>query len=235
MWRVVHLYGSGLSWTAYLSTDRQDLHTLILFGFWMLCEAAALTAPHPSCPSGYQQISKTYTHWAATILFLFFGGRMLYEAATNAHAGENELDEVEKELEVGLIPVHTGAHCLLSVVPPRKSMACLLCFRLAWLAVVRRCHSYRRDAHPSCLHPSVALQAADKSPKPAGGSVSKQHPLLAAVRGAFSPVLLEAFTLTFLAEWGDRSQIATIGERLGFSRQYIACEAGSAAGHGPRG
>jgi putative Ca2+/H+ antiporter (TMEM165/GDT1 family) len=27
----------------------------------------------------------------------------------------------------------------------------------------------------------------------------------------FSPVFLKAFTLTFLAEWGDRSQIATIG------------------------
>jgi putative Ca2+/H+ antiporter (TMEM165/GDT1 family) len=26
-----------------------------------------------------------------------------------------------------------------------------------------------------------------------------------------SPVFLEAFTLTFLGEWGDRSQIATIG------------------------
>lgn len=26
-----------------------------------------------------------------------------------------------------------------------------------------------------------------------------------------SPVLVEAFVLTFLAEWGDRSQIATIG------------------------
>lgn len=47
------------------------------------------------------QISKTYTHYAATALFFFFGGRMLYEAVTNAHAGENELDEVEKELEVG--------------------------------------------------------------------------------------------------------------------------------------
>ena len=27
----------------------------------------------------------------------------------------------------------------------------------------------------------------------------------------FSQVFLKAFTLTFLAEWGDRSQIATIG------------------------
>lgn len=53
----------------------------------------------PAAPA--QQISKTYTHYAATALFFFFGGRMLYEAVTNAHAGENELDEVEKELEVG--------------------------------------------------------------------------------------------------------------------------------------
>ena len=28
--------------------------------------------------------------------------------------------------------------------------------------------------------------------------------------GLFSPILLEAFTLTFLAEWGDRSQMTTI-------------------------
>ena len=30
----------------------------------------------------------------------------------------------------------------------------------------------------------------------------------------FSPVFVEAFILTFLAEWGDRSQIATIGKRM---------------------
>mmetsp|Transcript_15570 Transcript_15570/g.44270 ORF Transcript_15570/g.44270 Transcript_15570/m.44270 type:complete len:246 (+) Transcript_15570:168-905(+) len=35
--------------------------------------------------------------------------------------------------------------------------------------------------------------------------------LMGMARSVFSPVLLEAFTLTFLAEWGDRSQIATIG------------------------
>ena len=41
--------------------------------------------------------------------------------------------------------------------------------------------------------------------------VGRLHPLLSAMRGWVSPVLIESFTLTFLAEWGDRSQIATIG------------------------
>ena len=38
--------------------------------------------------------------------------------------------------------------------------------------------------------------------------------------GLLSPILLQAFTLTFLAEWGDRSQIATIllaSREVGFS------------------
>ena len=30
------------------------------------------------------------------------------------------------------------------------------------------------------------------------------------VLGIFSPILIQSFTLTFLAEWGDRSQITTI-------------------------
>ena len=48
------------------------------------------------------QISKTYTHYGATALFFFFGVRMLYEAFTGAAsaAGESELEEVEKELQV---------------------------------------------------------------------------------------------------------------------------------------
>ena len=41
--------------------------------------------------------------------------------------------------------------------------------------------------------------------------MGRLHPLLSAMRGWVSPVLIESFTLTFLAEWGDRSQIATIG------------------------
>ena len=30
------------------------------------------------------------------------------------------------------------------------------------------------------------------------------------ILGVFSPILIQSFTLTFLAEWGDRSQITTI-------------------------
>jgi putative Ca2+/H+ antiporter (TMEM165/GDT1 family) len=43
------------------------------------------------------------------------------------------------------------------------------------------------------------------------GSRSLSASLMHVLKSVFSPVLLEAFTLTFLAEWGDRSQIATIG------------------------
>ncbi|KAI7837006.1 hypothetical protein COHA_009186 [Chlorella ohadii] len=115
-------------------------------------------------------ISKTYTHYAATALFFFFGGRMLYEAVTNAHAGENELDEVEKELE-----------------------------------------------------------AADKSPKPGAAAANGKNQLLGTLRRFVSPVLLEAFTLTFLAEWGDRSQIATIG--LAAAADVFGVTVGGILGH----
>lgn len=47
--------------------------------------------------------------------------------------------------------------------------------------------------------------------------------------GIFSPVLAEVFTLTFLAEWGDRSQIATIG--LAASSNVVGVTLGGCLGH----
>lgn len=49
------------------------------------------------------------------------------------------------------------------------------------------------------------------------------------VKGLFSPVLIEAFVLTFLAEWGDRSQIATIG--LAASIDMVGVTLGGILGH----
>ena len=45
-----------------------------------------------------------------------------------------------------------------------------------------------------------------------------------------SPVLLQAFTLTFLAEWGDRSQIATIAMAADYNAWGIIV--GGSLGHG---
>lgn len=47
--------------------------------------------------------------------------------------------------------------------------------------------------------------------------------------GLLSPVLVEVFTLTFLAEWGDRSQIATIG--LAASSNVLGVTLGGCLGH----
>ena len=44
-----------------------------------------------------------------------------------------------------------------------------------------------------------------------------------------SPVLVETFVITFLAEWGDRSQIATIG--LAASSDLVGVTIGGIAGH----
>lgn len=48
--------------------------------------------------------------------------------------------------------------------------------------------------------------------------------------GLLSPILLQAFTLTFLAEWGDRSQIATI--LLASRENVVAVIIGGTLGHG---
>lgn len=65
-----------------------------------------------------------------------------------------------------------------------------------------------------------------------GVSPTRNSPVnsaVAALRKMFSPVLLEAFTLTFLAEWGDRSQIATIG--LAASADVVGVTLGGIVGH----
>ena len=103
-------------------------------------------------------ISKTYTHYAATALFFFFGLKSLYDAFFKKDDGEeSELEQVEQELR--------------------------------------------------------ATSDKDKS-------------ILTMI---FSQVFIKAFTLTFLAEWGDRSQIATIG--LAASEDVVGVTLGGILGH----
>jgi len=106
-------------------------------------------------------ISRKHTNSAATVLYLFFGLRLLYIAWKSDPKGsqKKEIEEVEEKLESG----------------QGKS-------------------SVRRLFARFC-----------------------------------TPIFLEAFILTFLAEWGDRSQIATIA--LATHKSAIGVAVGASLGH----
>ena len=56
-----------------------------------------------------------------------------------------------------------------------------------------------------------------------------KHSVFKRMRSLLNPIFLEAFILTFLAEWGDRSQIATI--TLATHKNPIGVTIGGIVGH----
>ena len=107
---------------------------------------------------------RKYTHWASTVLFVYFGLKLLHEAYSmdaNPTGAKEELEEVEQEL------------------------------------------------------------AEDDGDMEEGVSVVSKTQV---------SILIQAFTLTFLAEWGDRSQIATIA--LASAKDPYGVTLGGVIGHG---
>uniref|UniRef100_A0A0C9RYW2 GDT1 family protein n=1 Tax=Wollemia nobilis TaxID=56998 RepID=A0A0C9RYW2_9CONI len=110
-------------------------------------------------------ISRKHTNSAATVLYAFFGLRLLYIAwrsnskNSQKNSQKKEMEEVEEKLETG----------------PGKT-------------------PFRRFFSRFC-----------------------------------TPIFLEAFILTFLAEWGDRSQIATIA--LATHKNAVGVAIGATIGH----
>jgi len=157
-------------------------------------------------------IPKVYTHYAATALFFFFGGKTLYDVLSDGEGGgghgggggggsghhhePSELEQVEQEL----------AEREAAGGRPRAGS------RLSLKDAELPYHAGGGAGGSAASGLASALAAADK-----------------ALRSLLSPVLLNAFTLTFLAEWGDRSQIATIG--LAASQDVVGVTLGSIVGH----
>lgn len=79
----------------------------------------------------------------------------------------------------------------------------------------------------------VEKEMQEKEAKKAGveaGRIKKyKNPFNSVARAILSPVFVETFVLTFLAEWGDRSQIATIG--LAASIDIVGVTLGGIVGH----
>lgn len=87
------------------------------------------------------------------------------------------------------------------------------------------------DAEESELEQVENEFSSDKLRSETVGDSGAKDPgqLVQMLRLVFSPVFIKAFTLCFLAEWGDRSQIVTIG--LAAARNVYGVTLGGVLGH----
>lgn len=164
-------------------------------------------------------LSEKFTHFAAAALFLVFGVKLIKEGmamSPDDGVGE-EMREVEQELEEKeQLARAQGGHRKSSVSPYALEAG-----------RTRRSRSNSRLPAPA-RSPS---SSPDRALSPKGASVSSA---LGGLNNLFSlllsPAWVQTFVMTFLGEWGDRSQIATVAMAAGSDYWYVT--AGAIVGHG---
>ncbi|OCB84894.1 vacuole protein [Sanghuangporus baumii] len=157
-------------------------------------------------------IPKRWTQFAAAVLFFVFGAKMLQEGREMRSGSakiEEEMREAEGEIEEDEALVDgTGAVAGDGHAIPLEELE-------------------RGEAHQeeAAAPPSLATPTASRK--------SEKESLREGARNFFSlllgPVFVQAFALTFLGEWGDRSQIATIA--LGAAHNVYVVSLGTIIGH----
>ncbi|KAF8345028.1 hypothetical protein F5887DRAFT_1061955 [Amanita rubescens] len=135
-------------------------------------------------------IPRQYTQFAAAVLFLIFGAKMLTEARA-MKGGSGKIKEEMKEAEEEIEEDDAAEGPRLGLVVPLEDM--------------------EEGNSPGITRTSWAEGARNFCSLFLG------------------PVFVQAFVLTFLGEWGDRSQIATIA--LGAAHNVYIVALGTVIGH----
>lgn len=165
-------------------------------------------------------IPEKLTHYAAAVLFLVFGVKMLREGLAmdpNEGVGE-EMKEVEMELE-------EKEHDLARKNAKRRSSNAITPYALE-AGRGRRSRSDSRLPAP----PRSPSTSPSRSPSPSGTSLKGIMDGLSNLFGLLlSPAWVQTFVMTFLGEWGDRSQIATIAMAAGNDYWWVTL--GALVGH----
>ncbi|KAI7898586.1 uncharacterized protein BX663DRAFT_524687 [Cokeromyces recurvatus] len=147
-------------------------------------------------------IPKKYTDMAAAILFLIFGLRMMYEAyVMDKEAGQEEIAEVEEELKT--VEDRERAHQLESM-------------EVGGSRLLDDDQEEEEGDNKALKHNSTQEKA--------------KEGLVNLMQLVFSPIFVQTFVLTFLGEWGDRSQISTIALAAANNVYYVTM--GVVLGHG---
>ncbi|GAA5848295.1 hypothetical protein JCM9279_001001 [Rhodotorula babjevae] len=167
-------------------------------------------------------LPKQYTTAAAAVLFFVFGAKMLSEGLEmeGGEAGreklQEELREVQKEVEEAEEEVtgRPGGLALNDMEEGRRATGS---------------GSGAGDAEglPQPVTGRARSKSLSKAKESAVASVRDGVKNLAQL--LFSPIFIQAFILTFLAEWGDRSQITTIA--LGAAHNVWIVTFGTTLGH----
>jgi putative Ca2+/H+ antiporter (TMEM165/GDT1 family) len=161
-------------------------------------------------------IPRTYTHIFGGILFLYFGIKLLVDSRSMEDKVSEELEEVEEELaEMNKKQAKKN----------KKKMA-------------QETSSADDDVEQQDVE---SLEASEKNGDGAkqrrGGNKRIKHAPsssgLSAAGGysgsSWERVFIQSLTMTFLAEWGDRSQIATIA--LAAAKDPVGVTIGGCIGH----
>nr|KMM66191.1 UPF0016 domain-containing protein [Coccidioides posadasii RMSCC 3488] len=167
-------------------------------------------------------LPKSYTNVIAAVLFIIFGVKMLLEAK-NMRADENvsgEMKEVEMELEE---KEHQQRR-----MGGRQSAVSPYALEAGRAGVPHKSRSSNhRLPTPESLSPASSR---GNSPSRASTIVNTLSGLNNLFSLLLSPAWVQTFVMTFLGEWGDRSQIATIAMAAGQDYWWITW--GAIIGHG---
>lgn len=165
-------------------------------------------------------IPKNVTSFLAAGLFLVFGGRLLREGlAMSPDEGVSaEMQEVEMELEEKESLARKQARRKSNVSPYALEMG----------LGSRKSRSKSRFPTPP-RSPSSSPDGRSPSPR-RGALVGFLQGLNNLLSLLLSPAWVQTFVMTFLGEWGDRSQIATIAMAAG--QDYWWVTLGAILGHG---
>ena len=164
-------------------------------------------------------LPKRVTTLAAALLFLVFGARMLREGLAmprDLGVGE-EMREVEAELE-------EKEHLARRASRHRSSSSAAAAAAAASPYALEAGRGRSASKLPS-IEPSPP---ASRSPSP-GGPRQRLAGLQNLLGLVLSPAWVQTFVMTFLGEWGDRSQIATIAMAAG--QDYWWVTLGAISGH----
>lgn len=161
---------------------------------------------------------KRFTNFLASGLFLVFGIRLLREGL--ALSSDEGVGEEMKEVEMELAEKEHQAQ-----KQRRRSSISPYALEMGMGGRTRKSRSSSRLPEP----PRSPSSSPDRSPQRGGSINSATVGLSNLCSLLLSPAWVQTFIMTFLGEWGDRSQIATIAMAAG--QDYWWVTSGAISGH----